>query len=333
MAPIVFKVCATLPSAKPCTIKTMIKKSTTILLLILCTLVANSQNTLVLEASKDTYINTVIADQYQGQSQSLIAAGWSYNGSYGQGRSLIGFELCALPNSFVLVSATLHLYHDYSASHTGHTTGGLNSAKLYKTTSYWDESTTWSNQPSFDLFTFSELPSSITSTQNYSIDVTGIVDSCIASSTEVGFYLKLDEEQTYRSLVFASKDHPDINVRPKLELVYYTDTTWCENPSDSINYLESCVNDLTIPNVFSPNGDASNDYYEIDSECQYSSFHIDILNRWGNLVFESDDSGFKWNGKNKNGSKALSEGTYFYQIIISDDQNEVYKSGFITLIR
>lgn len=311
----------------------MINKSITILLLILCALGVKSQNTLILEASKDTYINTVIADQYQGQSQSLVAAGWSYNGSYGQGRSLIGFELCDLPNNFILDSATLHLYHDYSASHAGHTTGGLNSAKLYKTTSYWDESTTWSNQPAFDLFTFAELPSSITSTQNYSIDVTGIVDSCITSSTEVGFYLKLDEEQAYRSLVFASKDHPEIDVRPKLELIYYTDTSWCENSLDSINYLENCIKGLTIPNVFTPNEDASNDYFEINSKCQSSSFHIDIINRWGNLVFESDEYDFKWNGKNKKGSAALSEGTYFYRIIISDEQSEVYKSGFITLLR
>ncbi len=311
----------------------MIKKSLTLLLIILSTLEAKSQDTVILEGSKDTYINTVIADQYQGQVQSLIAAGWTYGGSYGQGRSLLGFELCALPDSFVLVSATLHLYHDYSASHSGHTTSGLNSAKLYKTTSYWDESSTWSNQPTFDLGTFANLPSSNTSTQDYSIDVTGIVNSCITSSTEVGFYFKLNGEQTYRSLVFASKDHPDIDVRPKLELVYYTDTTWCDNPLGSINYLENCVKDLTIPNVFSPNGDLINDCFEIDTECQSSSFHIDIINRWGNLVFESDDYDFNWNGKNKNGSGELSEGAYFYRIIISDEQNEIFRSGFITLLR
>ncbi|WP_294671278.1 gliding motility-associated C-terminal domain-containing protein [uncultured Fluviicola sp.] len=317
----------------------MIKRSVKLLLIILSSLDARSQNTLILEASKDTYINTVIADQYQGQVQSLVAAGWTYGGVYGQGRSLLGFELCPLPDNFVLVSATLYLYHDYSASHAGHTTNGLNSAKLYQITSYWDESTTWSSQPSYDAASFSNIPGSTSSTQNYVIDVTGVVSNEISSSNEVDFYFALDEEITYRSLVFASKDHPDASVRPKLELVYYTDTTWCDNPpsipdtTDSTIHVTDCMDNFTIPNIFTPNGDLVNDYLELNSECQPSSFHIDILNRWGNLVFESDDYGFTWNGKNKNTDADLSEGVYFYRIIVFDEQSEIVKNGFITLLR
>ncbi|MCG8574543.1 MAG: DNRLRE domain-containing protein [Flavobacteriales bacterium] len=322
----------------------MIKGSFIILLITLSALHAKSQNVVVLEASKDAYLNTVIPKKYQGHVQSIIAAGWTYGGEYGKGRSLLGFELCPLPDSFALVSATLHLYHDYSAGHTGHTNSGLNSDKLYKTTSYWDESTTWSTQPSYDSGTYASISSSSTTTQNYSIDVTEVVNSCIASSTEIGFYLKLNQEETYRSLVFASRDHPDPEVRPKLELVYYTDdTSWCDSPpvpspasfsvSSPIDNLEDCLNELTVPNVFSPNGDYVNDYFEIEVKCQSSFFHIVILNRWGNIVYESNDYNFNWNGRNKSGTTELSEGTYFYRIMISNSEYEVSKSGSITLVR
>lgn len=311
----------------------MIKKYTVLVFLILSSLVVRSQNTLVFQASKDTYINTVIADQLQGQVQSIIASAWTYNDIYGKGRSLLGFELCEIPEDFILVSATLNLYHDYSASHAGHTTNGLNSAKLYQITSSWDESTTWSSQPTYDFTSFSNISSSTTATQNYTIDVTGIVNNEISTSNEVDFYLALNEEIVYRSLVFASKDHPDQNIRPTLKLVYYTDSTWCNNPSNSVDNVQSCLEELNIPNVFSPNGDLINDYFKIEAGCQSSTFHIDILNRWGNLVFESNDYGFEWNGKDKNIDVNVADGVYFYRIIVSDEKKDLLKTGFITLTR
>ena len=294
---------------------------------------AKSQSTFTLEASKDTYINTIIADQYQGQVQSLIAAGWTYGGSFGQGRSLLGFELCDLPDSFVLVSATLHLFQDFSASHDGHTTNGLNSARLYQITSAWDESTTWSSQPTYDQNSFSIIPSSNSSSQDYSIDVTGIVTNAISNSNEVGFYLKLDNEISYRSLVFASKDHPNNGVRPKLEIQFYTDTNWCSTSTSSPNNVENCVENLTVPNVFTPNGDSINDDFNIGFECAVSSFHIEIFNRWGNVIFESNKADFVWDGTSENDGEKLNEGTYFYRIIFLNGQDEVKKSGLITLLR
>lgn len=311
-------------------------------LITLFSLQAKSQNTLILDASKDTYINTVIADQYQGQVQSFIAAAWTYGGTFGRGRSLLGFDLCPLPDNFVLVSATLHLYYDYSASHAGHTINGLNDAKLYRITSNWDESTTWASQPTYDSGSFSVIPSSSTDNQDYSIDVTGIVNDEISTSNEVDFYFMLDTEMTYRSLVFASKDHPDINVRPKLELTYYTDTAWCDTPPtpiDSIvtpapiNYTPFCEEDIHVANIFSPNGDQVNDHFELDLKCHYSSFHIEILNRWGNRVYVSKNQNFSWNAKKIGSNTEVSEGVYFYKIIARNEQGETLKSGYITIVR
>ncbi|GAB5416617.1 MAG: hypothetical protein Crog4KO_34410 [Crocinitomicaceae bacterium] len=313
------------------------------LLFLFCSLGAYCQNTLTFNPSKDTYINTVIADQVQGQTQSFIAAAWTYGGAYGQGRSLMGFELCELPEDFVLVSATLHLYHDYSGSHVGHTTNGLNDAKLYKITSPWDESTTWSSQPSYDPNLFSVLPSSTVDNQAYSIDLTGIVSNCLNTSPEIGFYFRLDDEQIYRSFVFASSDHPDPSVHPQLDITYYTDSSWCGAPpapddgtpidTTIVTPTDPCQFSVKVPNVFTPNDDLVNDFFKIKTTCVPSSFQVTILNRWGAVVFTSSDHNFEWGGSDQNNQKALSEGTYFYKITYTDQQDSDVKSGFVELVR
>lgn len=66
-----------------------------------------------------------------------------------------------------------------------------------------------------------------------------------------------------------------------------------------------------IPNVFTPNKDGINDYFSISkqfpSNCM-DDFYITIYNRWGEIVFKTDDFGFQWSGEN------LPVGVYFYVI-------------------
>src|SRR6185295_18014431 len=55
-----------------------------------------------------------------------------------------------------------------------------------------------------------------------------------------------------------------------------------------------CEKDLLIPNVFTPNGDSLNSTYYIEDLCPIPDFKFEIFNRWGNLVFESNDYMFRW---------------------------------------
>lgn len=70
-----------------------------------------------------------------------------------------------------------------------------------------------------------------------------------------------------------------------------------------------------IPNVFTPNGDGVNDYFTIDGRYdQCNDFmNVKIMNRWGQLIFESDDPLFKWDGKTSSG-KDCNPGTYYVLI-------------------
>jgi gliding motility-associated-like protein len=88
---------------------------------------------------------------------------------------------------------------------------------------------------------------------------------------------------------------------------------------------------LHIPNVFSPNGDQSNDFFTIEVS-GIQEYHLSIFNRWGEILIETNDPKESWDGKYK-GNDA-SEGTYYYTITGRGlDQKDFQEKGFLTLIR
>lgn len=87
-----------------------------------------------------------------------------------------------------------------------------------------------------------------------------------------------------------------------------------------------------LPNVFTPNGDGQNDLFTINA-INAKSLEIVILNRWGNVVFESTDVDFAWNGKINNSGAECKDGTYFYKFVIVDySGNETEEHGFVQLV-
>lgn len=73
---------------------------------------------------------------------------------------------------------------------------------------------------------------------------------------------------------------------------------------------------LKIPNIFTPNGDGVNDYFEIgygdegkpinDLNVYFLSNKLTVINRWGRIVYVSNDYKNDWDGGK------LPDGTYFY---------------------
>ena len=89
-----------------------------------------------------------------------------------------------------------------------------------------------------------------------------------------------------------------------------------------------------IPNVFTPNGDNNNDFFKLINAENILDLEVIILNRWGNLVFESNDIHFMWNGLKNNDGTECTDGTYFYKMILSNMSGEkVEEHGFVQLSR
>jgi gliding motility-associated-like protein len=90
---------------------------------------------------------------------------------------------------------------------------------------------------------------------------------------------------------------------------------------------EDCNLELIIPNVISPNADDVNDFFEIENLSENTE--LIILNRWGNVVFSSDNYQNNWEGTDNSGNE-LADGVYTYKI--KTQANYVFH-GFIHLVR
>ena len=91
-----------------------------------------------------------------------------------------------------------------------------------------------------------------------------------------------------------------------------------------------------IPNVFTPNGDATNDdwgpVYPEGIEPEVVTYQV--YSRWGTLVFEGDQASERWSGDNKGNGEPMPSDTYAYVIqLVYPDGSEFNDAGEVTLLR
>ena len=103
---------------------------------------------------------------------------------------------------------------------------------------------------------------------------------------------------------------------------------WVFNNDGEPYILSTSGEFIEIPNVFTPNGDGVNDFYFINLK-GIDEMTLTIVNRWGELVYKSDDINGKWDGT-FNGNMC-SDGVYFYILNAKSKTQNYQKHGHITL--
>jgi gliding motility-associated-like protein len=91
---------------------------------------------------------------------------------------------------------------------------------------------------------------------------------------------------------------------------------------------------LYVPSSFSPNADGINDEFKAEGD-GFVKFEMMIFDRWGQLIFESNDINKGWNGKAKGGSDIAQIDSYIYVVnvrAINDKHDYTYR-GVVTLIK
>jgi gliding motility-associated-like protein len=83
-------------------------------------------------------------------------------------------------------------------------------------------------------------------------------------------------------------------------------------PSDSV-----CINSVVcgkyrLPNVFTPNRDLTNDLLIPFPYSGVQSIDLQIFNRWGNLVFTTQDPDINWDGTIERTNQPVPDGVYYY---------------------
>ncbi|HXP48581.1 MAG TPA: gliding motility-associated C-terminal domain-containing protein, partial [Bacteroidia bacterium] len=108
-----------------------------------------------------------------------------------------------------------------------------------------------------------------------------------------------------------------------------TDVNGCLNV-DTVTVDIACAS-YFVPNVFTPNNDGQNDNFLIKAY-GYSSYHIEIYDRWGLLEYTSDTPWAPWDGKDMSGVM-VSDGVYYYIIKSVCGTKETDHDGFVHVIK
>jgi Secretion system C-terminal sorting domain len=151
------------------------------------------------------------------------------SGGQNTNRALLNFDLSTYPSNAVLLSADLYLYSSGYINNLlpGHF--GANAAYIRRVIGNWAEnSVTWNSQPATTTLNQVLIPATTSSTQDFQIDVTALVEDILLNpSTSYGFLLGLQTENPNNAaaLAFLSSDNTTDPTRwPKLCLTYKGET-------------------------------------------------------------------------------------------------------------
>lgn len=104
-----------------------------------------------------------------------------------------------------------------------------------------------------------------------------------------------------------------------------------EEPVEEFSY--------TLPNVITPNGDGFNDVFEpkVTGLSLITGAKTVIFNRWGNILWDTDDPLIQWDGKSKQTKMDCPPGTYFYitdiTYVDTVGEEKLHLQGSITIVR
>jgi gliding motility-associated-like protein len=109
-----------------------------------------------------------------------------------------------------------------------------------------------------------------------------------------------------------------------------TDDGVCRSTTGVVNVTVEDCPPLT-PNVFTPNGDGSNDYFQL-YEPEASSIHVEIYDRWGVKIYEYNEVFGYWDGTYQPTGKLCVDGVYYWIADIGYFNGNTKKSGFVHLL-
>ncbi len=131
------------------------------------------------------------------------------------------------------------------------------------------------------------------------------------------------------SIGLTNSNSPEPFASPLKTTIYTLDVISEFGCQVSKSITVTVVNDLKIPNTFTPNGDGINDTWTIDGLTNYSNCSVEIFNRYGQKIYFSTNYLKPWDGKLNN--QTLPIGVYYYIIKLMKTSKPI--AGYVTLLR
>ncbi len=177
------------------------------------------------------------------------------------------------------------------------------------------------------------------STLNLQVNATPTIDAGTDVTINLGESTVLNATGTNGTYTWTPPDWlscilcPTTTATPD-ETITYTvsvvDSNGCV-ATDQVSVVVNFENVIFVPNIFSPNGDGSNDVLYVRGK-GIASFDFIVYDRWGEKVFETNDLVTGWDGTFR--GKAMNKAVFVYYLQATFiDGNEVKQKGDITLIR
>lgn len=163
-------------------------------------------------------------------------------------------------------------------------------------------------------------PNVITLNVNDSVQLIPVIN-CNLDSCSFTWFPPIDLSCTDCSHPYTSTNNP-INYT----LIVSTNFGCTDTAFVQVNTIDPCV-EVFIPTIFSPNNDGLNDDWSVIGTC-IQTIQIKVFNKWGEIVFQTDDQSQVWDGT-FNGN-LVPVGQYTYQVIVTyiGSGNEVFE-GFV----
>lgn len=123
---------------------------------------------------------------------------------------------------------------------------------------------------------------------------------------------------------------PNPSATPDSTTTYVVTVTSPEGCSDVDTVKVTVLDALEIVNAFTPNGDGVNDLWIISILADYPNAKVEVFNRWGQSLFQSDGYTIPWDGTFEGNDLPI--GTYYFAIDLGDPTTDPI-IGTITIVR
>jgi gliding motility-associated-like protein len=110
-----------------------------------------------------------------------------------------------------------------------------------------------------------------------------------------------------------------------------SNATCIDSSSYKIQVLGSCF--IALPNAFTPNGDGLNDYFYPINAFKADNFDFTVYDRWGKIVYHSNDWTQKWDGKLKGEPQPSGVYVWTFNYTYRDTGKKYALKGTVMLIR
>jgi gliding motility-associated-like protein len=92
---------------------------------------------------------------------------------------------------------------------------------------------------------------------------------------------------------------------------------------------------IYIPNTFTPDGSVFNDVFKVDGYGIFEDdFTFQLFNRWGELIFETNNLNEGWDGTQQKNNKVAQDGVYIWVVFFKDiNDNKQRNEGHVNTLR